>query len=376
MSQEPSHRRRDKPSFVSRQSAEGRQYFIERIDSALVAAKSLPGDGPVRAVLSDTHIAEQRRRAETEPDLENAQWPSLLMYALEPWHTPGQLRLLDDDLTSIRDHGTDPQLHPADWLAASSADERKWRAGFFETSMKARALAFANSRDDVDVSFDVPLPSGRNADIKLTFAGQIYYLECTVITESDEDRAVRAAWLKARKTQPELLLSRPGPFDPPGAKGPSSYYDANRFYIKVFDKLQKHGDPAKTQTSNDCPNLILLSCFPAFGSPLPFSPALGWAFDELFCGQPNMGSIKQMPAGTPLTDISLLAFLRGEWPNTAHDLLRCPNRLSGALIFNCVGLQSSRVNYNAAPEHGISHAEMVLLEAVFTPLRGWENLGP
>jgi hypothetical protein len=376
MSQQPSHRRRDKLSFVNRQSAECRQYFIERLDAALDAAKSLPGDGPVRAVLSDTHVAAQRRRAETERDLDDAQWPSLLMYAMAPWHTPGQLRLLDGDLTSIRDHETDAQLPPADWLAASSADDRKWRAGFFETAMKARALAFANSRDDVDVSFDVLLPSGRNADIKLAIAGKPYYLECTVITESDEDQQVHTAWLKARKTQPGLVLSRPGPFDSPGAKGPSSYYDANRFYIKVFDKLQKNGDPAKTQTSDDSPNLVLLSCFPALGSPLPYSPALGWAFDELFCGQPNMGSIKQMPPGTSVPDISLLTFLRGEWPNTADGLLRCPNRLSGALIFNCVGLQSSRVNYNAAPEHWISHAEMASLETVFTPLRGWENLGP
>lgn len=353
-----------------------RQWLVERIDAAHEAARALPSDGPVRTALSDAHIEEHRHRVETESDVENALWPPLLMYAMQPWHTLDHLRLLDEDVTRIRDHPTGDPLNSTAWLASSPTEDREWRAGYFETCMKAKVLAFALTHPEAEVAFDVPLPSGRNTDIRLTLGERSYYLECTIITESDEDQGVHTAWLEARKTQPDLLLSRPGEFDPPGSKGPSSYYEANRFYIKVFDKLQKRGDPARTQTSDDMPNLLLLSCWPNLGSPLPFSPAIGWAFDELFGGQPNMGSVKQMPPGSTLTDISLLTFLRREWPDTALDLIACPSRLSGGLFFNCVGFQSARVNYNAQAAQRISHVEMVLLESVVTPLRGWEHLNP
>lgn len=355
---------------------EYRQSLVERIDAAQAAAHSLPADRPVRAVLTDTYIEEQRGRAETESDIERAVWPPLLMYAMQPWHTPDQLALLDGDVTRLRDHPTGDPLHAISWLAASGTNAREWRAGYFETCMKIKALEIATGNDAAEVAFDARLPSGRDADIKLSVDDRSYYLECTVITESDEDQKVQAAWLEARRSDPGLRLVRPGPFDPPGSKGPSPYYDANRFYIKVFDKLQKGGDPVKTQTSDDSPNILLLSCWPNFGSPLPFSPALGWAFDELFGGQPNMGSIKEMPPNSSLDDISLLTFLRREWPATAHDLVACPSRLSGALFFNCVGLQGGRINYNARDTHSISHLEMVFLESVFTPPRGWEQLNP
>jgi hypothetical protein len=96
----------------------------------------------------------------------------------------------------------------------------------------------------------------------------------------------------------------------------------------------------------------------------------------LFSGQPNMGAIKQMPPGSPVPDISLKTFLSRQWPATATDLLQSPARLSGALIFNCLGLQSSRINYNANPDQQMSHMDMTLLEMVFAPPRGWEALQP
>ena len=58
------------------------------------------------------------------------------------------------------------------------------------------------------------------------------------------------------------------------------------------------------------------------------------------------------------------------------DLLQSPARLSGVLIFNCLGLQSGRINYNTNPDQQVSHVEMTLLEAVFSPAHGWENLQP
>ena len=349
-----------------------RESMLERLDAAFEAAQRLPADGPVRGVLTDVYFDQQRLRIENESDFENALWPPLFVYVLTPGRTSEQIVLLDQDVTRIRDHSPDDRAQVAAWLDASATEGRRWRGGFFEASMKARTLDFASGRTDTVVTFDAPLPSGRNADICLTVGERSYFLECTVITESDEDQAVHEAWLESRKENPGVVLTRPGPLDPPGAKGPSPYYDANRFYIKVFDKLQKDGDRTKTQTADDSPNLLLLSCFPVFGSPLPFSPALGWAFDELFCAQPNMGSVKVMPTDSAITDISLMTFLRRQWPSTAHELIGCPARLSGTLVFNCLGFQSSRMNYSVRPEHDISHEEMVFLESVFRPIRGWD----
>jgi len=355
-------------------SIRDRHGTLGRIDAVHATVRALPPDGPIRSVLTDPYLDECREWVRQDPDLENALWPPLLVWAMMPWHSPEQITLLDSDVRRIRDHPTSDPKAAVRWLESKPVEGRAWRAGLFESTVKARALAFSDTHPDWEVGFDAPLPSGRNADVLLRSAERSYYLECTVITESDEDQEVHAAWMEARKAEPDLLLGRPGRFDPPGAKGPSPYYDANRFYIKVFDKLQRGGDPAKTQTSAGSPNLLLLSCFPAFGSPLPFSPALGWALDELFCGQPNMGSIKTMPQHSPVTDISLLTFLRREWPATALDLAQCPRRLSGALLFNCLGLQEGRVNYNADSPHRLTQLEMASLEAVFLPPRGWEQL--
>lgn len=352
------------------------QHAIARIDAAHEAVRALPEDSPIRAVLTDPYIHERREWVQSIDDLDDALWPPLLMYAMMPWHSRQQLAQLDADLRAIRDHPTSNSAASVRWLSAGPAETRLWRGGFFETCVRAKALAAAASNDKWSVAFDVELPNGRNVDIVLTTPDRSYFLESTVMTESDEDQAVHGRWMDARKDDPGLLLSRPGQFDEPGSKGPSPYYDANRIYIKVFDKLQKDGDRSKTQTSDDSPNVLLLSCFPIFGSPLPFSPAVAWAFDELFSGQPNMGSIKVMPKDSALQDISLSTFLRDTFPAREHDLISCPSRLSGVLLFNCVGLQRGRINYNANTSHEISHLEMAGLEAVFLPPRGWENLHP
>lgn len=353
---------------------DAREFALLRIDDAQEATRLLPMDGPVRAVLTDHYIDEVREWVRGEGDLDNVLWPPLLLYAMSPWHTPEQLQLLDSDVRSIRDHRSSDSAAAVRWLAAGRDEGRLWRGGYFETCVRAKALAAANDHSEWSVEFDVPLPNGRNVDIVLRTGDRSYFLECTVITESDEDQEVHAAWMAARRAGEDIPLARPGVFDPPGSKGPSPYYDANRFYIKVFDKLQRYGDPTRAQTSDDDPSLLLLSCFPVYGSPLPFSPALRWAFDELFVGQPNMGSLKQMPRGSSIRDISLHAFLNGLWPATAIDLLQSPSRLSGVLIFNCVGLQSGRINYNARAPQQLTHLEMAVLEGIFTPLRGWEKL--
>jgi hypothetical protein len=352
-----------------------RQNALARIDVVQAMVHDLPTDSPIATVLTDGYIQKQKAWVEAEPDLEYTEWPPLLGWTMAQWRADETV-LLDSDVRKIRDHPTSNPVQATAWLSARRGESRKLRAGFVETTAKARALAFAEANDGWTVAFDAVLANGRDVDILLAGPERSYYMECTVITESDEDQQVHDEWLEARKSTPDLLLARPGPFDSANAKGPSPYYDTNRFYIKVFDKLQKDGNPAQSQTSPDCPNILLLSCFPVHSAPLPFSPGLKWALDELFSGQPNMGAIKQMPPGTSMPDISLMTFLTRQWPTTATNLLQSPARLSGALIFNCLGLQSGRINYNAKPDQRVSHLEMTLLERVFLPARGWENLHP
>ena len=352
-----------------------RQNALARIDAAQAQVHALPVGSPIAAVLTDAYLHEQRAWVRDEADLQSEDWPPLLGWTMAPWRAD-EIRLLDRDIRVVRDHSTSTPVQATAWLSARRGELRKLRAGLVETTAKARALAFAEASDGWTVAFHAPLANGRDVDILLSGPERSYFIECTVITESDEDQQVHDAWLEARKTTPDLLLARPGPFDSPNAKGPSPYYDANRFYIKIFDKLQKGGNPAQSQTSPDAPNILLLSCFPAHSAPLPYSPGLGWALDELFSGQPNMGALKQMPPGSTLPDISLMTFLRGQWPATAIDLLQSPARLSGVLTFNCLGLQGGRINYNADANQKLSHLDMALLEMVFAPTRGWESLQP
>jgi hypothetical protein len=352
-----------------------RENALARIDTVQDLVRALSTGSPIGAALTDEYLQEQRAWVENEADLMHAEWPPLLGWTMSPWRAD-EIALLDSDLRTIRDHPTSNPAQATAWLSARHGDSRKLRAGLLETTAKARALAFADAHDGWKVTFDAPLANGRDIDILLAGPDRSYYIECTVITESDEDQQVHDSWLAARESTPDLLLARPGPFDAADAKGPSPYYDTNRFYIKAFDKLQKNGNPAQSQTSPDCPNILLLSCFPIHSTPLPFSPGLGWALDELFSGQPNMGALKQMPPGSSLPDISLMTFLRNQWPETATKLLQSPTRLSGTLIFNCLGLQNGRINYNANPDQRVSHIEMTVLETVFARTRGWESLHP
>ena len=178
---------------------------------------------------------------------------------MAPWRAD-EIASLDADVQLIRDHPTSNTVQATAWLSARRGESRKLRAGLVETTAKARALAFAAVNEGWIVTFDAKLANGRDVDILLSGPDRSYYVECTVITESDEDQQVHGQWLEARKTNPDLLLARPGPFDSADAKGPSLYFDTNRFYIKVFDKLQKGGNPAPSarpartaRTSSFCP---------------------------------------------------------------------------------------------------------------------------
>ena len=84
-------------------------------------------------------------------------------------------------------------------------------------------------------------------------------LECTVITDGDEDQGTWGRFIAAKSLDSNAVLVRPGKFGPPDAKSPSSYNNCVCLFAKVYDKLVKDLDPSKSQFADDCPNLLLIS---------------------------------------------------------------------------------------------------------------------
>src|SRR5207249_3616003 len=117
--------------------------------------------------------------------------------------------------------------------------------------------------------------------------------------EDDEAREVWSRYMECKKLNPDHVLIRPGPLCPPNARGPSPYYMTQRFYTKVYDKLTRNLDPAKSQFAEAEPN-ILLTCFAGPGVRSDH-PGVRWGLEELFTSHP-----KTARAVVPesLTDIS------------------------------------------------------------------------
>jgi len=241
-----------------------------------------------------------------------------------------------------------------------------WFGGLFEVWSKATFL-----KKGVDVQLDVALPNGRDHDICAVVGGRRLHFECTVLTQDDEAREVWNRFMEHKKLSPNQVLVRPGPFCPANAKGPSHYYETLRLYVKVFDKLTKDLDPAKSQFVEGEPN-ILLTCFagPGVGSD---RPGVRWGFEELFVSHPKMA---RTVVPESFTDISLEAWvdyranelvaqgiMTVEWYcENSHRVLEAPRRLGGALLFDNSSLAAGRVNYSASEKCRISHAEMAELE--------------
>lgn len=337
---------------------EARGYFAEK----LVVARGRVADldeGPVRAALSDDFFTGIEERLFGDDVSGWSRWPPLFIYAAG--ERGEYLADLDGALKTVAEHTRLDRRPDVDrWLLAGDDDRgtREWRSGMFELAMKSRLLAGAT-----EVEFDAPLSNGRDADVRATVAGRSMCFEATVITESDEDQGVWARFMSAKATDDAAVLIRPGRHDAADSNGPSPYYDCARIYLKVFDKLAKNWNPAKSQMSNTDPNVIVLSIWTGYGMPYASSPGIGWALDELLADQPNAASIKET-TGTGVADTSLATFLREAAPTLAHELIQSPRYLSAIAMFTEGRLASARVNYNAHPANQISHAEMAAIEGI------------
>ncbi len=344
--------------------------------------EDLPPESHVKSALPITKFDELSTEIEADSpeNLKYRYWPPVFLFIER--QAIAEILELDSDLDSVIDHSKERQ--PAEitsFLKAGPNDDRRWCAGLFEVFVKAKLLKEAGAEA---VKFDYPFPNGRNADLRLEMDGKAIYLECTVITDSDEDRGTWDRFLEAKKVDPEVMLTRPGQFSPPDAKSPSSYYDCLRFYAKAYDKLAKDLDPRKSQCSDDSPNILLVSFHYWAGHLTAKSHGAGWALDELFADQPNLRPrLKDAPPG--ITDIALVGWLDfmakelidksrldgQSYARNFNALLRAPAKLGGALLFDDCSLKRGRINYNAQATCRLTHREMAELETILGASPSW-----
>jgi len=367
----------DRETAVPAESAEKQYMDCDRRDKqsfqSIVAESRekrnlLDADSPVRIAIDDQLFVQ------LETLIENLSVDELRAYAHWPpylriGHLDGPIiHMLDDDVRRVL--GKTATANQQDVVRFLSAqDSRGWYAGLFEVWVKSRLIA-----QGYDVSFDAVLPNGRNTDALIVLNGRRLRIECTVLTEDDESRAVFDRFFQESQNSPPAALMRPGPYCPLHARGPSPYYDARRFYAKAFDKIAAGLNPDKSQFAKDDVNLLFVSFAGAGVS--SSSPGYQWAIDHLTISPPvssNAGTESLIP------DVSLRGWLDFEMnrlieaDNMSTDnfaerferLVDMPRRVSGFVLFENCALFKARMNYNSLDSCSITHAEMAELENAF-----------
>lgn len=339
---------------------------------------NLPTTSPLRKAVTRLQPYATTLTSLTDQAAATAKYPPLLLFINDQPITA--LLDLENDLSLVRTHSPKRQ-DPTSFLAAGPHDDRAWTSGLFELYAKATLL----KRPELTPTLDARLPSGRDADIQLTIDGNRLNIECTVITDTDEDRTIWDAYLADLTTNSNATLTRPGQPYVPNATGPSPYHDTKRVYAKIYEKLAKDGDPTKTQLAPNSINIILLSCNTVISSLKGASHGMDWALDELFADQPRP------PTARPgLPDTSLWAFVtnftqhlvkqgqltRRQANDRIQPLMTAPRTISGLLAFDGYTLAQARKNYNATATCTITHAQIATVEALLTTRPSWAQPPP
>lgn len=354
------------------ESFDGRKSYQDMLVVVRTKLAALPAGSYIRTALPDDQLEEIAKVVESAKleDLRWGYWPPLFLFLAR--HSMPEIQSLDSDLDIvIRNSKQKHRQEITQFLNAQPQNDRLWTSGMFETFIKSRLLKEKGFRVELDWS----LPNGRNADIHLEMEGRAFCLECTVITESDEDKEVWDRFMVAKKVNEDATLVRPGDFDLPESKGPSPYYDTLRFYAKLYDKLALGLDPRRSQMDEDVPNVLLISFYAPRAPLSATSPGVGWALDELLADQPKSGArLKDHPPG--ITDISLVAWMNftayelhqksrldlTRYRNDFPELIAAPRKIGGILLFDWCRLKVSRINYNSNKGCRLSHYEIAALE--------------
>jgi hypothetical protein len=234
-------------------------------------------------------------------------------------------------------------------------DDRKWCGALFELFIKSVALRHLPS-----TSLDIVLPNGKDIDVSTELDGVQVFVECTVITDSDEDRTSFDKYMQDR-TQDSLAVL---------AGSSNLYHDTLRMYCKVYDKLAPRFDDAKSQTSQDHGNILFVSFFTPRGPINIDSLGVGWALDELFIDQPA-GHIKLTSCPDGIKGVSLQDWLDFQQLQNSDAMLEVPRRLGAISLFRECSLHKSRINYNADRDSAVTHSQIAQLEELFSARPIW-----
>ncbi len=276
-----------------------RDYHRAEIEEARQKRDRLGAKSHVGTALTDVILEELGKRVQTapEPDLTYGYWPYIFSFSM--LHSDEALAELDADIDLVLTR-TDPCRKSSVTKFLQTRDPRTgvWFGGLFEVWSKATFL-----KKGMDVQLDVAVPNGRDHDISAIIGSRRFHFECTVLTEDDEAREVWKKFMQHKKLNPDQVLTRPGPFCPPNAKGPSHYYQTLRLYAKVYDKVAPNLDPSRSQLLEQEPNVLLI-CFsgPTVGAD---RPEVLWGLEELFACHPKMA---RTVVPESFTDISLEAW--------------------------------------------------------------------
>ena len=346
-----------------------KSYFFDMLENVRKKILSLSDDNYIKMALSDDILNEIESKVAKlqENELTYEYYPPLFMFIYR--HDLTVINGLNDDILLIKQNSSIEFFNNLiTFLQASNNKQtsdkgvRKWANSFFEVFIKANLLK-KFSKDIIKL--DKKLQNGKNVDVSLKLSNKWMNFEVTMLSSSDEDYYAYDQYNEALKNNPNEVLIRPGKYDTPNSKSPSPYNDRFRIFGKIYDKITNEKlDVDKSQMSPNEPNVILLFIGDAL-SLLPYSPGVGWAFDELFAAQPKG---KESPFIKWIHyKIKHLDF-RNEWYcENLNKVISAPRKLSGVIIFNgCNGdIIESRINYNVNKENKISQKEMAEIEEIF-----------
>lgn len=367
---------REERETASADSVDIKAWYRRKIADVENNLACLDPAGPIRSILTGDKMAEYRCRPETENDQDLVRWPPLLSFIAK--YDLRDILAFEQDFNHVLEKSKAEEQNHLVKALKNLRDCREYQSLVFETFAKSQMLKqFSNH----SVALDHLLPNGRNVDIRVEIAGRMYYLEVTVLTQSDEDKGIWEEFFKAQKANPQIhTLVRPGKYDPPNPKGNSTWYHACRFCAKVYDKLADKWDPVQSQLSPDSPNILLICTWPSV-------PCAGeaekdgfrLALDDLFAYELRKpaSSENRIASGSDFSLRSWLAFAAtdtgsrnshrlsdNEYTLRSAGLRAARRKISAVMLFESCKLQESRVNYNSDEPYRLSHEEMAKFDKI------------
>ncbi len=353
-----------------------REYYRNRLASVQGKLSKLESASYVKVALGAEKLQQIAHHIEHNAikALDFGYWPPLFLFVHR--HDLPELQAFDRDLNLVVSHPKRRSVaEVTSFLKADSREDRRWAAGFFEIFVKSRLL----NEMGLAVELDYRLPNGKDVDLRMEMAGKVFHVECTVLTDSDEDRREWQEFMEACKASSSGVCVGQGSWRGKGSiSGP--YYDQLRIYDKVFDKVAPQLNPDKGQMSDTQANLLLVSFHTPSSTQRADGESTGWALDKLLTlchdvkpGLTDPQDLLTIPSLPNYLQVKALRLNldRSSFCQYFNEILRAPRKLGGILLFQGCSLRHSRINYNAYDACKISHAEMADIEKLLGVPSTW-----